>query len=364
MLLDSSISLIYFLLLSASWNLMAGYAGQMSFAHMSFAVIGGYVTAYVAGRFAISPILVMPLAGLFAGLLGLLIGAITLSFRDIFLAIATFAFAGAFQAWAVATTPVTGGINGMPAPPLFDMEDQTLACVRFGLGLIVIFYGLQWAILASRWGILMRSVRDREDVARGLGVRTVFVKVAICSYVAFWAGVAGSYYGSYVGLVTPAMGLLSNMGLVLAMVVVGGMGRVAGPLLGTLLFRLIDFYTRGYAGEYTVLIFAALMLVMMLLARDGLTGMLDRIFARAFGRQQRWAAVSDAGTPAVADTRRGSSEIRMLPNPAGLVLLGAMLSLVLQAIRLGRRWRVGGPAAVDWVGGSAPPAARVSAHGA
>jgi branched-chain amino acid transport system permease protein len=287
-LLDSAVTFLYFLLLAASWNLLAGYAGQMSFAHLSFAVVGGYVTAYFADYYWISPLIVMPLAGLFTALLGLLIGAITLRFRDIFLAIATFAFAGAFQTWSIATSGITGGMNGMPAPPLFDMMDQTLACVWLGLGLVVVFYGLQWAILSSRWGMFARAVRDREDVARGLGVRATFVKVAICAYVAFWAGIAGSYYGGYVGLVTPSMGLLSNMGLVLAMVVVGGIGRVAGPILGTVVFRVIDYYTRGYGGEYTVLIFALLMLAMMLLARDGITGIIDRIAGRLFGRRQRW----------------------------------------------------------------------------
>ena len=268
----------------------------MSFAHLSFAVVGGYVTAYFADEWWISPLIVMPLAGLFAALLGLIIGAITLRFRDIFLAIATFAFAGAFQSWSIATSGVTGGVNGMPAPPLFDMMDQTQACVWLGLGLMVVFYGLQWAILSSRFGLYARAVRDREDVARGLGVPATLVKVLICSYVAFWAGIAGSYYGGYVGLVTPSMGLLSNMGLVLAMVVVGGMGRVAGPILGTVVFRVIDFYTRGYGGEYTVLIFALLMLAMMLLARDGITGIIDRIIGRVFGRTQRWSATSIAAS--------------------------------------------------------------------
>lgn len=295
-LLDSAVTFLYFLLLAASWNLMAGYAGQMSFAHMSFAVIGGYFTAYYADLYELSPLWLMPVAGIVTALLGTLIGAVTLRFRDIFLAIATFAFAGAFQTWSIATSSVTGGMNGMPAPPLFDVMDQTLYCVWLGLGLVVVFYALQWAILSSRWGMFARAVRDREDVARGLGVHTTLVKVAICAYVAFWAGIAGSFYGSYVGLVTPSMGLLANMGLVLAMVVVGGMGTVIGPILGTLLFRFIDFYTRGYGGEYTVLIFALLMLVMMLLARDGITGIIERITARLFGRKQRWAT-SSASVP-------------------------------------------------------------------
>ena len=291
-LLDSAVTFLYFLLLAASWNLMAGYAGQMSFAHMSFAVIGGYFTAYYADLYELSPLWLMPVAGVVTALIGTVIGAVTLRFRDIFLAIATFAFAGAFQTWSIATSSVTGGMNGMPAPPLFDVMDQTLYCVWLGLGLVVVFYALQWAILSSRWGMFARAVRDREDVARGLGVHTTLVKVAICAYVAFWAGIAGSFYGSYVGLVTPSMGLLANMGLVLAMVVVGGMGTVIGPILGTLLFRFIDFYTRGYGGEYTVLIFALLMLVMMLLARDGITGIIERITARLFGRRQRWTTHS------------------------------------------------------------------------
>ncbi|HEX2525745.1 MAG TPA: hypothetical protein VHL31_05510 [Geminicoccus sp.] len=90
------------------------------------------------------------------------------------------------------------------------------------------------------------------------------------------------------------MGLLANMGLVLAMVVVGGIGTVTGPILGTIVFRVIDYYARGYGGEYTVLIFALLMLVMMLLARDGITGIIERVKGRLFGRRQRWAAAAPA----------------------------------------------------------------------
>jgi branched-chain amino acid transport system permease protein len=288
--LDAAVEFLFYLLLSASWNLMAGYAGQLSFAHMTFAVIGGYVTAGLADGLGVSPLATIPVAGIATALVGTLLGVITLRFRDIYLALATFAFAGAFLAWALATDAITGGSNGMSAPPLFEMEDQTLPSVWLALGLVILFYILQAAILASRWGLFARAVRDREEVARGLGVHTTRVKVLACAYAALWAGIAGGFYGSYVGIVSPSLGLLSTMGLVLAMVVVGGMGRAAGPLLGTLLFRGIDYFTRGYGGQYTVFIFAILMLLAMLFARNGIMGLIDLVLARLGRRKQRWAA--------------------------------------------------------------------------
>lgn len=287
-LLDAAVFFFYFLLLSGSWNLLAGYSGQMSFAHVAFSVGGAYGTAALAANAGLPVFLSIPLAALGTALAGLVIGAITLRFREITFALATFAFAGVFTSWLTGATEWTGGSNGMAVDPLFE-GNQTRAFVWLGLGLAALFFLLQRLILASRWGILMRAVRDREDVARGLGARTTAIKVAVFAYTAFWAGLAGGFYATYVEFITPSIGQLTNMGLVVAMAVVGGMGTAAGPLLGTLLFRVIDYYTRGYGGEFTVLIFAVILLFMMLFMRDGLVGLLERLFRRFGGRRDRWS---------------------------------------------------------------------------
>lgn len=286
-ILDAAVYFFYFLMLAASWNLLAGFCGQMSFAHMAFAISGAYVAASIANIFELPMAVAILVGALTAGLGGILVGIFTLRFRDITFSLATFAFAGVLTSWLIGASDITGGSNGMSAPPIFA-GDQARAFVWLGLALSVVFFALQWLLLSSRWGILMRAVRDREPVARGLGTRATLLKIAVFAYTAFWAGLAGGYFAAYTEYVTPTIAGLENMGLVLGMVIVGGIGTVAGPVFGTLVFRFIDFFTRGYGGEYTVFIFALILLVTMLFLRDGVMGLIGLVSRRIRAPQARW----------------------------------------------------------------------------
>lgn len=296
--IDYGVSFFYFLLLSASWNLLAGYAGQLSFAQMALALAGGYATAGISNSTGMSPLVSMVLAGLVTAAFGLVMGIVTLRFREIYLGLATYAFGGMFASWALAAGDITGGSRGMEVMPLFaDGDNLARYALWLALGLNVAFFAAQWAILSSRWGFMAMAVRDREAVAQGLGVRTTLVKVTFFAFTAFWAGIAGGFYASYVSLVTPAMGSFTNMGLVMAMTVVGGMGSMLGPIFGTFIFRVIDYWTSGYGGEYTSLIFAALMLAAMLFARDGVIGLVARYGGKLMPKRDRWALDRPAEAP-------------------------------------------------------------------
>lgn len=294
--LDAAVYFFYFLMLAASWNLLAGFCGQMSFAHMAFCVTGAYVAASTANVFGLPMAAAVVVGALAAACGGFLVGIFTLRFRDITFSLATFAFAGVLTSWLIGASDITGGSNGMSAPPIFP-GDQARAFVWLGLALSVVFFALQWLLLSSRWGILMRAVRDREPVARGLGVKATQLKVTVFAYTAFWAGLAGGYFAAYTEYVTPTMAGLENMGLVLGMVIVGGIGTVAGPVLGTLVFRFIDFFTRGYGGEYTVFAFALILLVTMLFLRDGAMGLITATLRRIRAPQDRWSARQPASVP-------------------------------------------------------------------
>jgi branched-chain amino acid transport system permease protein len=290
-IIDAAVYFFYFLMLSASWNLLAGFSGQMSFGHVALALAGAYGAASFANVLRVPMAAAILLGAVATAIIGLCIGAITLRFRNITFALATFAFAGVFTSWLTGATDITGGDNGMSATPLSD-GDQGRLFVWLGLALCVAFYLLQWLILASRWGILMRAIRDREDVARGLGANATLIKVAVFTYTAFWAGLAGGFFAAYVGYVTPSLGALANMGLVLGMAVVGGMGTVIGPILGTLAFRCVDYFTSGYGGEYTVFAFAVILLFMMLFMRDGIAGLIASLVRRMRAPRTRWQTPS------------------------------------------------------------------------
>ncbi len=287
-LLDAGVFFFYYLLLAASWNLLAGYSGQMSFMHVAFAVAGAYGTAAIHGWLSLPVWASLLAAALLVGIAAVAVGFLTMRFRNITFSLATFAIAGMFVSWLTGASAVTGGNSGLSVDPLLD-GDQTRSFVWIGLALAVSFYAAQASLLTSTWGVLLRAVRDHEEVARGLGVRTTALKIGCFTFAAVWAALAGGFFATYVGFITPSIGTLSNMGLVIAMVVVGGMGRAGGPVVGTLVFRIVDYFTRGYGGEYTVLVFATLLLFMMLFMRDGITGLFDRWFSAMRPRRDRWA---------------------------------------------------------------------------
>jgi branched-chain amino acid transport system permease protein len=283
---DLAILSAYYLLLAGGWNLLAGFTGQFSFAQAALAAVGAYSTVLLETEWNVPVAATLPLAGLLTALVGALLGAILLRVRGVYLSLVSFAFAGAFSAWLYGAFDFTGGGRGHTTGILFPGLDQS-PYVWLGLGLVVAYFVSQALLLNSRWGLHLVAVRDREEVAEGLGVRSRQVKVGAFAFSSFWAGVAGSLYAAYEGIVAPSIGNLLTMGLILAMVVVGGMGRRFGPLVGVLLLQSISYWVRGFGAQYTLLIFAALVLGVMLFSRDGLLALGESIVMR-WRPSSRW----------------------------------------------------------------------------
>lgn len=283
----------YWLLLAASWNILAGFAGQMSFAHVALAAVGAYLTVFLELALRVPAGPAIPLAGFITAVVGLGLGLISLRVKGIYLSLITFGFAGAFVVWATAAVNLTHGYEGRVSEILFGGVD-TAPFLWVGLVLVVAYFASQSLLLDSRLGLEAMAVRDREEVAEGLGVRTGYVKIAIFTYSSFWAGAAGSFYAGYVGIVSPSMAELSWMGLVVAMAVIGGMGRRFGPIAGVILLRLIDYWIRSLGSQYETLIFAALLLAFILFLPNGLIGLGSAAVARAQYARLHWRAEPEA----------------------------------------------------------------------
>ncbi|MFI5386902.1 MAG: branched-chain amino acid ABC transporter permease [Fimbriimonadales bacterium] len=283
---DLAVLSAYYLLLAGGWNLLAGFSGQFSFAHAALAAVGAYGTVLLEVKWNVPVAATLPLAGLGTALIGAALGTILLRVRGVYLSLVSFAFAGAFSAWLYGAFDFTGGGRGHTTGILFSGVDQS-PYVWLGLGLVIAYFVSQALLLNSRWGLYLLAVRDREEVAEGLGVRSRQVKVVAFAFSSFWAGVAGSLYAAYEGIVAPSIGNLLTMGLILAMVVVGGMGRRFGPLLGVLVLQVISYWVRGYGAQYTLLIFAALVLGVMLFSRDGLLALAEPV-VRRYRPRERW----------------------------------------------------------------------------
>ena len=267
-LADLLILSVYYLLLAGSWNLLAGFAGQYSFAHVGLATAGAYGTALLIHGLGLpgwSGFLLMPPA---IALLGGGLGLVALRVRGVQLPLITFAFAGAFAVFLAAAADLTGGSMGMQLPKLVEGFDRSPYLILGGL-LLAFFFIVQNLVIDGRLGLFMQAIRDNEDVAQGMGVNIFGVKIAAFMITAAIAGLAGAFYANYVGVLAPSMLSMGEMGFVIAMAVIGGLGHRYGPLIGVAIIKIIEFFVRGFGAEYTLVIITAIALLVVLFFRDG-----------------------------------------------------------------------------------------------
>jgi len=268
----------YYALLTSSWCLLAGYAGQFSFAHVALAAVGAYTSALLALHTELSPVLGMLMGSITAGVIGLCIGFLCLRLKGPYLALFTIAFSEILRIALNAEYQYTRGNFGLNVPPLFA-EGSRLSYYYTILGILAVSLFVMYKIVHSRWGLFFRSIREDEDAASSLGVNVVRYKILAFVIAGFFAGLAGSFYGHYVRILTPNIIQLPQMGLVIAMVVIGGIESLAGAVAGALILQIASEYLRDY-GELRWVIFGLLLVITLRFSQNGLIYPLYKRFAR------------------------------------------------------------------------------------
>ena len=210
----------YYALLASSWALLAGYAGQFSFAHVAFAALGGYGSALLTLRLGLPLALSLPLTVLIAMGLGALMGALVLRLSGPYLALFTLAIAEIFRLMLVAEDDLTRGSLGLEVPGLFP-NGSDVPYYYLGLGLVALALLLMNFLLMTRVGVFLRAIREDEPAAQASGVNTTLHKIIVFVTTAGIAAAAGSYYGHFVGILSLNMVIIPEMGLVIAMAVIG-----------------------------------------------------------------------------------------------------------------------------------------------
>jgi len=268
----------YYVVLASSWNLIAGYTGQFSLAHHAFAAIGGYASALWVSRSG-SPIWVGLVAALLSStLMGLVLGALCLRMRAIYLAIATWAFAESVRITISMTYQITRGDLGLAVPKIFLGPGRGIACYYLFLGLAIATVFLILFIKRSKMGYYLSAIRNDEMVARVMGIHATRWKIIAFIVSSGIAGVAGAFYGHYNGLLTPVMVDFNEMAFIIIMVVIGGIRTVAGPIIGAILIEIVTEAFREF-GEVRMVVFALAVIAIARLYNEGAMGTL-RQFAR------------------------------------------------------------------------------------
>jgi branched-chain amino acid transport system permease protein len=269
---------LYYTVLAASWNLLAGFTGQFSLAHHAFAAIGAYTSGLLI-RYYGTPIWLSIAAGVVvAAALGFVLGRMVLSMRAIYLAIATWAFAETIHILLTAAYPITRGELGLNVPPLFNNLDPTKYYLLFA-ALAVVSVTIMYGIVKSPLGYFMRAIRDDDLRAESLGVDTTRVKVLVFTVASAFAGLAGAFYGHYLVVLSPQMADFNEMAKLIIMVVLGGLGTVLGPLIGAAPVQMLTTYLQKY-GEWDLVIFAVVVIALMRTHVGGIAAFVYAALAR------------------------------------------------------------------------------------
>ncbi len=278
----------YYALLAASWALLAGFAGQFSFAHVAFAALGGYTSALCVGLLGL-PLPLAILAGvLLAMATGALIGALVLRLSGPYLALFTLAISEVFRLVLIAEEDVTRGMLGLPVPGLFPGRSD-MPYYYLGLALVVAALLGMNALLATRVGLFLRAIREDEGAARASGVDTTRYKILVFVVTSVIAAIAGSYYGHFIGILTPNMAILPEMGLVIAMAVIGGIESLPGAVIGAVFVFLLSETLRSY-GEWRFVLMGLALILVQRFAQNGLFPVIEQWGLARIRRQGAAAA--------------------------------------------------------------------------
>jgi len=264
----------YFIIVGAL-NVINGYCGQMCFGIAGFYCVGAYVMAILMQTFHVSYWLALIPAGIVAALLGAVVALPALRMKGMFLAMITIGFSEVMRLLALNWTSVTGGamgIKGIKSPTFFGIKMGGASKYYYiYIVIVLLFLFCTRRVMKSRVGRAWLSIREDEMAAKSLGVEIKKYKIYNFMYGAFWAGIAGALLAPYTRYIDSTYFTLEEGFNVLAMLVIGGQGTLAGPFVGVGVYQLI-IETLRPIGVWRFVACALLIIVMMWLRPQGLVG--------------------------------------------------------------------------------------------
>lgn len=296
---DLATLVLIYVMLALGLNVVVGLAGLLDLGYVAFYAVGAYTFALLSQYMGISFWMALPIGALLAALFGLVLGFPVLRLRGDYLAIVTLGFGEIIRILLNNWTSITGGpngIGGIPEPTLFGMEfgrrvkeeGNTSFHETFGIAYSgehkVIFLYLIALVLAVITALVIRrlmrmpvgraweALREDEIAARSLGLSRTAVKLSAFTIGAFFAGFAGTVFASKQGFISPESFVFLESAIILAIVVLGGMGSQIGVILAAIAVTILPELAREFA-DYRMLVFGAAMVLMMVWRPQGLMPM-------------------------------------------------------------------------------------------
>jgi len=287
--LHVAILILMWTLLGAAWNVLGGFAGQVSFGHAALFGIGAYVTMILYLKAGLSPWWGIPLGGLAAALVSVPIGLVCFRLRGPYFSLATLAVAEIVKLVALNWEAVTNGpvgflITGLPPVTFLGLSvDWESKLPFYAVAALLALLGLAstaW-LRSSRLGAYLVAIRENEDAAEAVGIDTVRAKVLTLALSAFLAGMGGGFYAFYFRYVDPDAVL--NISLSMEMVfiaMVGGLGTVGGPLIGAVFLTVVGESVRERFQVGHLIFYGLFMMLAIRYMPEGIWGRVQRLAAR------------------------------------------------------------------------------------
>lgn len=291
-LVDIATTVLIYVMLGWGLNVVVGLAGLLDLGYVAFYAVGAYSYALLSQYFGLSFWVCLPIAALFAAIFGMLLGYPTLRLRGDYLAIVTLGFGEIIRLVLINWTELTGGPNGISSidrPSFFGLSfssgDQGTFSSFFGLDyssshrVIFLYYVIfALAVLTNLLVLRMRkapagraweAVREDEIACRALGINTTNIKLSAFALGAMLGGLAGVFFAARQGFISPESFTFNESAIVLAIVVLGGMGSQLGVVFAALVLVLLPELGRNFA-EYRMLLFGAAMVLIMVWRPGGI----------------------------------------------------------------------------------------------
>ena len=291
---------------ATAWNIFAGYTGYIALGHAVFFGIGAYALAIICQDWHVKsdfgPLFLLPVCGLIAGAISIPLGAIALRARSHTFVVITIAMFFIAQLLAYNLRGLTHGSSGLELPiPSWTFDVYNLPFYYTGLIILLLALGTSWWVRHSKYGLGLLAIRDDEERARGLGVKTGPSKLLAFVVSAIFVGMLGGLWAYYIESVFPNSAFTALFDVAVAlMAFLGGLGTLAGPIIGALLLEPAQQYfasDRTLTTWYLVL-YGAMFLGVILLLPEGIIPTIRTRWARWRARRGRAGVEASEAPPA------------------------------------------------------------------
>lgn len=262
-----------FAALGVAWNLVGGYAGQLSLGHAAFFGIGAYALPLFHDKLGIPLPLTLVLLIVTAAAVAAVIGRVSFRLRGPYFALATIAFAEVLRLSAKNLDSLTGGDVGLPVPGLFGSSGSIQWFYVAAVLLTAAAFAATALIVRSRFGYQLQAVREDEDTARACGIDAARIKLHAFMISAAFTALGGALYASQIAFIVPDAALaidLSERPAIYAML--GGAGTLTGPIIGAILIETAQELFKTWFHEAYQLIYGLLLVLVVLFLPEGIVG--------------------------------------------------------------------------------------------